>query len=60
MEDMIAHIEYLVSLVGIDHVGVALDAWVDGWEQSSVHYADAALAAPDRWVRLAARLYARG
>ncbi len=60
MDDMIAHIEYIVSLVGIDHVGIGTDARVDGWEQSSGHYTDAALAAPDRWVRLAARLYARG
>ena len=60
IHDMIAHIEHIVSLVGIDHVGLATDAWLDGWEQSSPHYADADLAAPDRWVRLTARLYARG
>ena len=60
MDDMIAHIEYIVELVGIDHVGVSSDARMDGWEQSSVHYADADLAAMDRWVRLASRLYDRG
>ena len=60
MNDMIAHIEYMVDLLGIDHVGVASDARMDGWEQSSGYYADADLAALDRWVRLASRLYARG
>ncbi len=60
MDDMIAHIEYIASLVGIDHVGIATDTYVDGWEPSSHHYASADLAALDRWVRLAARLRARG
>ena len=60
MDDMIAHIEYIVSLVGIDHVGIATDTYVDGWEPSSHHYASADLAALDRWVRLTARLRARG
>ena len=59
---MIAHIEYLVELVGIDHVGVATDAYTDGWppDPDSEHYADDDLAALDRWVRLAARLHAKG
>ena len=60
MDDMIAHIEYMVELVGIDHVGVATDARMDGWEKTSSHYTDADLAAMDRWERLASRLYARG
>ena len=60
MDDMIAHIEYTVSLVGVDHIGVATDSYMDGWEESSGHYADADLAALDRWVRLTARLRARG
>ena len=60
MDDMIAHIEYIVELVGIDHVGVATDARMDGWEKTTSHYTDADLAAMDRWARLASRLYARG
>ena len=60
MDDMIAHIEYIASLVGIDHVGIASDTYVDGEEPSSHHYASADLAALDRWVRLTARLRARG
>ena len=60
MEDMITHIEYVVDLVGIDHVGVSTDAALDGWDPDSRHYADAELAAFDRWVRVTAELHARG
>lgn len=60
MEDLIAHLEYIVGLVGMDHVGVATDAALDGWDPDSRHYADAELAAFDRWVRLTAELHARG
>ena len=60
MDDMIAHIEYIASLVGIDHVGIATDTYVDGWEPSSHHYAGPDIGALDRWVRLTARLQARG
>lgn len=60
MDDMIAHIEYIASLVGVAHVGIATDTYVDGWEPGSPHYASADLAALDRWVRLTARLRARG
>ena len=60
MSDMIAHIEYITELVGIDHVGISSDSDVNGWPEESGHYADADLAAPDRWVRLTAQLRARG
>ena len=39
MHDMVAHIEYIASLVGVDHVGIASDTRVDGWEERSGHYA---------------------
>ena len=38
MHDMIAHIEYIATLVGVDHVGISSDTYVDGWEESSGHY----------------------
>ncbi|MDE2881527.1 MAG: membrane dipeptidase [Acidobacteriota bacterium] len=60
MEDMVAHVEYIAGLVGIDHVGLSTDAALDGWDPDSRHYADAELAAFDRWVRLTAELHARG
>ena len=60
MDDMIAHIEYIAALVGVDHVGISSDSAVNGWPKESYYYADADLAAPDRWVRLTAKLRARG
>ncbi|MXZ60592.1 MAG: hypothetical protein F4228_07165 [Acidobacteria bacterium] len=60
MEDMVAHVEYIAGLVGIDHVGLSTDAALDGWDPDSRHYADAGLAAFDRWVRVTAELRARG
>ena len=60
MDDMIAHIEYIAEIVGVDHVGISSDSDVNGWSKESGHYADDDLAAPDRWVRLTAHLRARG
>ena len=60
MDDMIAHIEYIAELVGIDHVGISSDGYVDGVPEDSRSYTDADLNAPDRWVRLTAQLRARG
>jgi len=56
MDDFLAHVDYIVKLVGIDHVGVSSDAKVDGWGVDDIHYSDAALASPNRWRILALRL----
>jgi len=56
MDDFLAHVDYVVTLVGIDHVGISSDAIVDGWAVDDIHYADAALASPKRWKILAQRL----
>jgi membrane dipeptidase len=58
IDDFIAHVEYIVDLIGIDHVGLASDAYLNGWETSSRHYADEDLAAMDRWKRVVRRLVA--
>ena len=58
IDDFVRHVNYMVDLVGIDHVGVATDARVDGWEKSSRHYCDEHMAAPDRWMRVAQKLKA--
>ena len=60
MSELIDHIEYMVDLVGIDHVAVATDSYIDGWDEDSSYYTDADLAAADRWVRLTIRLRVRG
>jgi membrane dipeptidase len=58
IDDFIAHMDYIVDRVGIDHVGIASDSSLNGWWKSSRHYADESLGALDRWKRVAARLAA--
>lgn len=56
MGDFLAHVDYIVKLVGIDHVGISSDSRVDGWGVDDIHYSDALLASPNRWRILAQRL----
>ena len=56
IDDFIAHLDYIVDLVGIDHVGIASDSSLNGWWKSSRHYADEDMAAVDRWKRVATKL----
>jgi membrane dipeptidase len=56
IDDYIAHIDYMIKLVGIDHVGVASDSVLDGWGVEDRHYADALLAGYDRWKIVAWKL----
>ena len=60
LEDFVAHLDHLIATVGIDHVGIASDAHLDGWPTGSRHYADARLAAFDRWRILTRELRRRG
>lgn len=34
LDDYIAHIEYVVKLVGIDHVGIGTDSSIPGWRSN--------------------------
>jgi len=56
IDDFIAHIDYMVNLVGIDHVGVASDSVLDGWGSEERHYSDAILNSYERWKIVATRL----
>lgn len=58
IDDYVSHVDYIADLVGIDHVGVATDARIDGWESTSRHYCDPHLGAPDRWKRVVNKLQA--
>lgn len=60
LEDFVAHLEHVIAVVGIDHVGIASDAHLDGWPAGSRHYADVRLASFDRWRVLAKILRRRG
>jgi membrane dipeptidase len=60
LDDFISHIEYMVNLVGIEHVGVATDADMCGWVTASTHYASEELASYERWKLLAQQLHDSG
>jgi membrane dipeptidase len=47
MEDLVAHIEYIVELVGIDHVGVGLDSPASSSPRLFQHAADINTAYPE-------------
>lgn len=59
MDDFIAHLDYALKLIGVDHVGVSTDGYLDG---SFVRGAcgDAFLDSPERFKVAASRLYAMG
>lgn len=60
LDDFLAHIDYMVNLLGVEHVGIASDSGVDGWGAREVHYADANLSSPKRWSILVQSLQQRG
>ena len=59
IEDFIDHIDFIVQKVGIDHVGLSSDSYIDGWNPSHRHYSDADLNAEDRWSRVIDKLQER-
>lgn len=56
----VKHIDHLRKVVGIDHIGLASDALLNGWPADSRHFACPELAAPDRWKTVASALAAKG
>lgn len=60
LEDFLAHLDYMVNLIGVDHVGIASDSGIDGWGTGEVHYADANLSSPKRWSIVLQALQQRG
>lgn len=60
LDDFLAHIDYMVNLLGVEHVGIASDSGIDGWGTGEVHYADANLSSPKRWSIVLQALQQRG
>lgn len=60
VEDFVRHTEYLVDLIGIDHVGISSDSHVDGSQRYDVDYSDPLLCSTKRWFYVARRLMERG
>ena len=59
MDDFIAHLDYAIKLVGVDHVGVSTDGYLDGtWIRHKS--ADGILDSPERFKVAAKRLHSMG
>lgn len=60
IDDFIAHVDALVQRIGIDHVGISSDSYMDGSQRFDVDYSDRYMCSPERWKHVARRLVARG
>lgn len=54
--DFVEHINHIVDTVGIDHVGLATDGYINGWPKNSQFYAGVELNADSRWKIVIRRL----
>ncbi len=60
IDDFADQVDYLVELIGIDHVGLASDGYMDGTQVYEVDFSDEYLNSYDRWRHVARRLRERG
>lgn len=54
------HLDYMKNLIGIDHVAVSTDAWLNGWDRSSPYYTSRELSDIGHWKNVAVELHSRG
>lgn len=60
VDAFIEHVDHLRKLVGIDHIGLSSDGYLNGWPADSSHYSGPELSAPDRWRTVAQALMDKG
>jgi membrane dipeptidase len=60
IDDFVAHLDALVQKIGIDHVGISSDSWMDGSQLYDVDYSDRYMASAERWKHVARKLAAKG
>ena len=60
IDDFVAHIDALVQRIGIDHVGISSDTYMDGSQRFDVDYSDHFMASSQRWKHVVRLLMARG
>lgn len=53
-------LEYMVELLGINHVGIGSDCWMDGQHARPQYYCDDKLSSYERWYHVAEGLMERG
>jgi len=59
LEQVIAHIDYIVKLVGVEHVGIGSDGYLDGTTAYDT-YGDGKIDSPERFYFIAKELRKRG
>ncbi len=59
IDEYVAHVEYIVQLIGIDHVGLCTDGYLDG-TMAHNRKADGVLDSPRRWKEVIIRLHQKG
>jgi membrane dipeptidase len=59
VDDFVTHVEYVVNLIGIDHVGLCTDGYLDG-TMAHNRTADGVLDSPRRWKEVIIRLHHKG
>lgn len=60
IDDFVSHIEYLVEKIGIDHVGISSDSYMDGSQRFDVDYSDRPMSGVERWKHVARKLTNKG
>lgn len=60
LDDFVNHIDYVVNKVGIDHVGISSDSYMDGSHRYDVDFSEPRLCSFERWMHVARRLQERG
>jgi membrane dipeptidase len=60
LADFVAHVDHVVEGVGIDHVGLASDTWMNGMPRYPYDRTDSNLNVPKRWVNVARALRQKG
>jgi len=56
LSDFIEHVDHLVDLVGIDHVALSSDGYLNGWPEESKFYPGSELSSYRRWKLVIQRL----
>lgn len=60
IDDFVDHVDYMVQLIGIDHVGLASDCGMDGTQRYEVDFSGPFLNSYDRWRHIALKLQKKG
>ncbi len=60
LDDFVAHVDYMVQMIGIDHVGISSDGYLDGTQVFDMDFSDRYINSYERWKHVAARLRSMG